>query len=112
MLYGRDGILDLLISCVRLVKRIANNHQGLRYTAHPIRKRNDMIKNETDEEYITRVNGYTNEEIDVMISEDKCPYEPERDGPSPQGMYHCPLCGEMVLSNCPHPRYKDIEYKP
>lgn len=65
---------------------------------------------ETIEEYVNRVNGYTGEEIDALIKEDKCPYEPERDENTPIGMYHCPICGEMVLAGVPHPRKPTTPY--
>ncbi len=62
------------------------------------------MRTETTKEYTDRVNGYSDEEIKVLIEKDECPYEPERDGEQPIGMYHCPVCGEMVISGIQHPR--------
>ena len=62
---------------------------------------------ETHEEYVNRINNYTDEEIMELINNDKCPYEPERYTNVPIGMYHCPLCWEMVLAGMPHPRKSD-----
>ncbi len=35
----------------------------------------------------------------------KCPYDPMEMCGKPIGMYHCPLCGEMVLACVEHPDY-------
>ena len=59
--------------------------------------------NETDNQYIERVNSLSDDELTKLIESNSCPYEPQRDGKSPIGMYHCPLCGEMVLSGKKHP---------
>ena len=64
---------------------------------------------ETNEEYAKRVNGLSDDELRELILDDACPYEPDRDGPTPMGMYHCPLCGEMVLAGCPHPKQPSEE---
>lgn len=36
-----------------------------------------------------------------------CPFDPSDDRyiDAPIGMFHCPLCGEMVLAGMPHPDY-------
>lgn len=36
-----------------------------------------------------------------------CPFDPSDDLyiNAPIGMFHCPLCGEMVLAGMPHPDY-------
>ena len=58
-----------------------------------------------DNEYVVWINALTDEEVDKLISADKCPYEPERiKSDAPIGMFHCPICGEMVLAGVPHPR--------
>lgn len=38
----------------------------------------------------------------------KCDYDPTPLLGEPIGMFHCPLCGEMVLAGFPHPDYEDI----
>lgn len=58
--------------------------------------------NETLEEYVARINAMSNDEIDALIAEGKCPYESERDTNKSIGMFHCPLCGEMLLAGVPH----------
>ena len=40
-----------------------------------------------------------------------CAYDPEALRGLPLGMFHCPLCGEMVVAGCPHPDY-DVEGGP
>jgi len=65
------------------------------------------VEGETLEQYIARVNSLTDDEVDVLIASDSCPYEPERLVGCPIGMFHCPLCGEMVLAGLPHPRVTD-----
>lgn len=32
-----------------------------------------------------------------------CTYDPKTAKGAPLGMYHCPLCGEMVLAGAEHP---------
>lgn len=59
---------------------------------------------ETEKEYIKRLNALSDQEIQQLIAEDKCPYEPERLINKPIGMHHCPLCGEMQVAGCPHTR--------
>lgn len=61
------------------------------------------------EDYVFRLNGYSDKEIEDLIKNDKCPYEPERDDGVSIGMYHCPICGEMVLAGMTHPRYSNME---
>jgi hypothetical protein len=42
----------------------------------------------------------------------KCTFDPMEYANEPIGMFHCPKCGEMVLSGMPHPDYeKCIEPK-
>jgi hypothetical protein len=38
----------------------------------------------------------------VKVTAYQCPYTPEDDPPAPIGMYHCPVCGCMVVSRMPH----------
>lgn len=63
---------------------------------------------ESEQEYVERINALSDAEIAERISKDQCPYEPERLQGVPLGMFHCPLCGEMVLASVPHPRQRDL----
>lgn len=51
------------------------------------------------------INELTDAELDALIKEDKCPFRPEL---MPKGisigMFHCELCGEMVIAGIKHPR--------
>lgn len=51
-----------------------------------------------------RINLMGDEEIEALIDEDRCPYEPEWLLGTPMGMFHCPVCGDMVLAGMPHPK--------
>lgn len=37
-----------------------------------------------------------------------CPYDPAPLTDVPLGMFHCPLCNEMILAGMPHPDYSDF----
>lgn len=39
----------------------------------------------------------------------KCPYDPREMSDQPIGMFHCPLCGEMVIAGMPHPDYSILD---
>lgn len=41
----------------------------------------------------------------------KCTYDPKEMANQPIGMFHCPLCGEMVLAGLDHPEWDDVERK-
>ena len=68
-----------------------------------------MKQEETHEEYVNRINNLSDDELQKLIDDDQCPYEPERECGVPMGMFHCPLCGEMVLACIQHPRKNDLE---
>lgn len=51
---------------------------------------------------VARVSAMSDEELDRLIKSDKCPYEPEHLICGQFGMFHCPLCGEMVLAGSTH----------
>ena len=59
---------------------------------------------ESDDEYVDRINALSDSDLELLIEKDECPYEPERLKEVPLGMFHCPLCGEMVLAGVAHPR--------
>ena len=39
----------------------------------------------------------------------KCPHDPRETAGQPIGMYHCPLCGEMVVAGCEHPDHSILD---
>jgi hypothetical protein len=41
----------------------------------------------------------------------KCPYDPKEMKGAPIGMFHCPVCGEMVLAGVEHPDYSILDDK-
>lgn len=53
---------------------------------------------------VSQINAMSDEELDRLIAEDACPYEPEHLVGIPLGMFHCPVCGEMVVAGLPHVR--------
>jgi hypothetical protein len=59
-------------------------------------------------EMVSKINAMSTEEIDKLIAEDNCPFKPEFLLEVPMGMFHCEVCGEMVVAGFPHPRMKDL----
>ena len=59
---------------------------------------------ESEKEYVARIDALSDDELHKLIDDDACPYEPERLVGTSLGMFHCYLCGEMVLAGIPHPR--------
>lgn len=53
---------------------------------------------------VQRINKMDGDEIDELIRAGRCPFEPEHLVPMPLGMFHCDLCGEMVVAGCKHGR--------
>lgn len=60
-------------------------------------------------EMVTRINRMAPEEIDAAVAAGNCPYQPELDFREGMGMYHCPVCGEMLVALVGHPRSPDAE---
>ena len=59
-------------------------------------------------EMIKRINDMSDEDLDRLIDDDNCPFQPELIPANVGlGMFHCTVCGEMVVAGCPHPRAKD-----
>ena len=54
------------------------------------------------------INALTDEELDALVKAGKCPYEPQQHIGQPIGMYHCPVCGEMVVAGFPHVQTFDM----
>ena len=52
---------------------------------------------------VDEINAMSEKEIDKLIKENKCPFKPELMKNVPIGMFHCKVCGEMVIAGCPHP---------
>lgn len=42
----------------------------------------------------------------------KCDFDPTVYKDAPLGMFHCPLCGEMVVAGLPHPDYEYVDTYP
>lgn len=61
---------------------------------------------------INRINAMSNEEVDRLVAADQCPFEPEHLIGVPMGMFHCEVCGEMVVAGFPHGRRADSEQPP
>lgn len=57
---------------------------------------------------VARINAMSEEELEQLIANDQCPFEPEHLIGTPHGMFHCDVCGEMVVAGCPHPRQSAI----
>lgn len=56
-------------------------------------------------EMVNKINALSDEEIESLIKNDKCPYQPELIPKNiTVGMHHCRICGEMVVAGFPHPR--------
>jgi hypothetical protein len=53
---------------------------------------------------VERINAMTAEQVDKLVAEDRCPFEPEHMIGVPLGMFHCDVCGEMVVAGVGHPR--------
>jgi len=53
---------------------------------------------------VDKVNNMTLEDWDGLIAKDQCPYEPEHLVGVPMGMFHCPVCGDMLLAGLKHPK--------
>ena len=51
-----------------------------------------------------RIDEMSPDDVERLIQAGQCPYEPEHLVGVPLGMFHCPLCGDMVLAGCQHPR--------
>ncbi len=56
-------------------------------------------------EMVKKINAMSDEDLDKLLKEDECPFQPELIPKQvPIGMHHCPVCGEMVVAGIPHPR--------
>ena len=53
---------------------------------------------------VWRINNLSQDELDALIKADQCPFEPEHLIGVPMGMFHCEVCGDMVVAGFPHPR--------
>ncbi|MCK9282542.1 MAG: hypothetical protein M0P71_18150 [Melioribacteraceae bacterium] len=59
---------------------------------------------------VDKINTMQDEELDKLINNNKCPFEPELIVDEPMGMFHCPLCGEMVVAAAPHPVWPEGDW--
>lgn len=53
---------------------------------------------------VGRINAMEWKAVEKLIAENKCPFEPEHMIGVPLGMFHCEVCGEMVVAGLEHPR--------
>lgn len=53
---------------------------------------------------VHRINTMPDVEIIQLVQSDQCPFEPEHLIGVALGMFHCEICGEMVVAGFPHPR--------
>lgn len=70
-----------------------------------------MNKEEKIEKYnemVDKINAMSEKEIDDLIDSDQCPFQPELIPDGSIGMFHCRVCGEMVVAGVPHPRIKNL----
>jgi hypothetical protein len=58
-------------------------------------------KNEFDKK-MEAIKRTPSQELLQQIADDKCPYPTQHLLGVPIGMFHCPLCGEMVLAGQEH----------
>lgn len=66
-----------------------------------------MLSGENLEAYnamVRRINAMPAEEVTALVNADQCPFEPEHMVGVAMGMFHCDVCGEMVVAGAPHPR--------
>ncbi len=54
------------------------------------------------------INAMTDDELFKMFKQGKCPRQHEHLKGVPLGMFHCEVCGLMVLVGLPHPPFKWI----
>jgi hypothetical protein len=58
---------------------------------------------------VTNINNISDNDLEELLSKDMCPFQPELISKDiPLGMFHCEVCGEMVVAGIPHPRHKDL----
>ncbi len=56
----------------------------------------------SEDEYLEWINR-------IKVRPSLCPYDPRVMVETPGGMYHCPVCGEMVLAGCEHPGVLEVK---
>lgn len=54
------------------------------------------------------INEISNEDLSAVVMVGKCPYPSQYLIGVPLGMYHCPICGLMVVAGMHHGPYKWI----
>lgn len=66
-------------------------------------KASDFTK-ETYSDFVKWINSLTKEEIyEDYFKQGACPNRTDLPPSAPIGMYHCEICGAMVLHGLPHP---------
>ena len=68
----------------------------------------DQYKTKQYNDMVERINAMSDGDIDRLVDNDECPFQPELIPPGPIGMFHCKVCGEMVVAGVPHPRKRNL----
>lgn len=53
-------------------------------------------------ENVRAINALTKEQLFDLFKQGKCPYEPEHLIGEPLGMFHCEVCGMMIVAGLVH----------
>lgn len=51
---------------------------------------------------VEKINAMSKEQLWQMFQSGECPYEPEHLIGVPLGMFHCEVCGRMIVAGMPH----------
>jgi len=58
-------------------------------------------------EMVDKINAMSEAEVDELVASGKCPFQPELiPSGTPIGMFHCEICGNMVVAGFPHDPYQ------
>ncbi len=59
-------------------------------------------------EMIGKINEMNQADLDILVAADQCPFEPQHLLGVPMGMFHCEVCGEMIVAGLKHPRSEEV----
>ena len=59
---------------------------------------------------VDRINHMDSNYVNWSIAMGCCPFEPEHMIGVPIGMFHCQVCGDMVVAGMPHPHPNSGEW--
>jgi hypothetical protein len=58
---------------------------------------------------VAAINSMSDKDLEELLGKDMCPFQPELIPKDiPIGMFHCEVCGTMIVAGAPHPRYKEL----